>query len=156
MFSKDRSGSKNPDNIASLVPPLDVSIPVAHPGEGYILAETFLGKNELAVLDIILPATIEVDSWCCYGRPVKKKQWVTVQTHPDVNGRYALPIPGTEFFVWGFGRAPQDAEDGEAVWRVHGHNDGLPGKGGDVWLRLILRLRNLATKAAAMRTRAPA
>jgi hypothetical protein len=156
MVSKEIRRSKEPDKIASLVPPLDVSIPVAHPGEGYILAETLLGKNEPAVLDIVLPAATEVDSWCCYGRPVNKKQWVAVQTHPDVNGRYTVPIPGAEYFVWGFGRAPQDAEDGEVVWRVHSHNDGPPGEGGDVWLRLVLRLRNLATKSAAMSTRASA
>lgn len=127
-------------------PALDVSLPVAHAGEGYRVAETFLDKNSAGILDIVLPKGTRVEAWCAYGRVArgKKREWVVVSNHPDLNRRYTIPVPRTQFYVWGFGEVPAESETGETVWRLHGHNVAISRTGREVCLRVVLRLAPVA------------
>lgn len=137
--AKKSQKRKRLEPVPRRLPSLDVSIPDSHPGEGYTVAETFIPKNHSAILDIVLPKPVRVEAWCCFGRPSRKMDWTVVANHPDENGRHVIPVPRTDFYVWGFGRVASDSGKGELVWRVHGHNIGIAGKGRDVCLRLVVR-----------------
>ena len=139
-------------------PALDVSMPVAHAGEGYRVAETFLDKNSAGILDIVLPKGARVEAWCAYGRVArgKDRKWVVVSNHPDMNRRFTIPVPRTQFYVWGFGEVPAEAESGETVWRLHGHNVAISRTGREVCLRVVLRLAPEAVPVArGTKRRAP-
>lgn len=131
------------------LPRLDVTLPMASPGNGFLIAETYLARNESGILDIIAPASANVEAWCCYGRGVKSREWVVMSNHPDLNGRFIIPIPRTHFYAWGFGQAVHDAQDGESIWRVHAHNVAFDGKGREVWLRFVLQMSPLDERVTA-------
>jgi hypothetical protein len=134
-----------------IAPALDVSIPVAHGGTGHLVAETFLERNATSILDIVAPRDVRVQSWCSFARPARgqNKEWVVVASFADENRRYRIPVPRTHFYVWNFGEAPADAEDGERVWRLHGHNVAFSGVGRDICWRVVLRLAPLRVPIAA-------
>ena len=131
-------------------------MPVAHGGDGYLVAETFLERNGAGILDIVAPKGAQVESWCCFGRPArgKNKDWFVVSHSADENQRFRVPVPRTHFYVWNFCEVPADAEDGERVWRLHGHNVAFSGVGRDICWRVVLRLapRSLQIFAAVAMT----
>jgi len=148
-----RRSRKRPE--VEVVPALDVTLPVAHGGDGHLVAETFLERNGAGILDIVAPKGTRVESWCSFARPTRgmKRDWVVVMTHPDDHGRFRVPVPRTHFYVWNFGEAPADAEDGERIWRLHGHNVALSGVGRDICWRVVLRLAPIALPTRATRKR---
>lgn len=140
-----------------VVPALDVTLPVAHGGTGHLVAETFLERNGAGILDIVAPKGTQVESWCSFARPARGriKEWVVVSNHPDEHDRFRIPVPRTHLYVWNFGEQPADAEDGERVWRLHGHNIAFSGVGRDICWRVVLRLAPVALPVRATRKVAP-
>lgn len=153
--TKQMRGRARRRSEIELPPALDVSLPVAHGGTGHLVAETFLERNGAGILDIVAPHGTRIESWCSFARPArgKSRDWVVVSNHADDNGRLRVPVPRTHFYVWNFCEVPAEAEDGERIWRLHGHNVAFSGVGRDICWRVVLRLAPIGLPVAAKSNR---